>query len=524
MPGRHRSVAWLLLLCISGACSSHLNVQDRHDDAACVRDDDALELLQTHTEMHQSNLQSEWRSLLTAEWTSRVGELTKLLNGRSVLATSLLLYVMLVLPFAPTNLIVAATIFCDLSMTAIFAPLSTTVTTSFAATGVLFSAKNVMTCLLVPFAGRFIDGNEQTAMRSGLLWLMACTLGLAAVKNFWVWLVLRFLTGVSGAGIVWGGFAFLNELYADKPDDRRGALALAAAFTFVGLAIGPEIGICFAESPTTAFLLLFVVQISSYLALRFRLPPLPERRNNLCAQPGANVDMTLDLVADPDVRNPIIAQFLTFAFFAGTGTMSFQIMGNAGIDTSQQSGGVLLSMLPLVVVAMVTPRVQALVGGRTLQIVMMSAAGIAIVIASIVCATDLTLLTLTSAALIFLLGTVASSTPSMISNRSQKKYGGTGQVFVLMTLMDQLAQIVGPMVGGVICQLVGFDVMCASYSGCLLLYAIPMSLSTCWWPSDESEEEKVLPASMPAKSDACSDAGSCENEGVTNRSCGNLKS
>ncbi|CAE7343601.1 cysA [Symbiodinium pilosum] len=49
-------------------------------------------------------------------------------------------------------------------------------------------------------------------------------------------------------------------------------------------------------------------------------------------------------------------------------------------------------------------------------------------------------------------GIVDGNTPAMLADRSQEKYGGTGQVFVLSNVADQAAFILGPIVGSSVCQ------------------------------------------------------------------------
>ena len=79
---------------------------------------------------------------------------------------------------SPETLVIAA-IFLDVLMTTILTPLAPTLTPSYQKIAVLTSSKNVVTCLIAPFVGSYIDGNEAKSMQHGMLCAMICSLGLA---------------------------------------------------------------------------------------------------------------------------------------------------------------------------------------------------------------------------------------------------------------------------------------------------------------------------------------------------------
>ena len=66
----------------------------------------------------------------------------------------------LMLNVGNTDTLVSSAIFLDLFMTTILTPLAPTLTPSYQLIALLTSSKNVVTCLIAPFTGRFIDGNE----------------------------------------------------------------------------------------------------------------------------------------------------------------------------------------------------------------------------------------------------------------------------------------------------------------------------------------------------------------------------
>ena len=93
-----------------------------------------------------------------------------LVGGGIVLACFLL-----VLHLASIDTLVSAAIFLDLFMTTILTPLAPTLTSSYQLIALLTCSKNIVTCLIAPFTGQFIDGNE--AMLSYFGKQMPCLFG-----------------------------------------------------------------------------------------------------------------------------------------------------------------------------------------------------------------------------------------------------------------------------------------------------------------------------------------------------------
>ena len=74
---------------------------------------------------------------------------------------------LLVVSFASTDTLVSIAIFLDLFMTTILTPLAPTLTSSYQLIALLTSSKNIVTCLIAPFTGHFIDGHEARLSYSG---------------------------------------------------------------------------------------------------------------------------------------------------------------------------------------------------------------------------------------------------------------------------------------------------------------------------------------------------------------------
>ncbi|CAE7324032.1 cysA [Symbiodinium natans] len=423
----------------------------------------AVELLQTHI-----------------SFSSKVSEVSVQLPSPQILrlaggSVSLVCFLLL-LNLGQVDTLVSAAIFLDLFMTTILTPVAPTLTPSYQLIALLTSSKNVVTCLIAPFAGRFIDGNEAKSMQLGMLCAMLCTLGLAVVKNYWFWLAIRCISGCSTAAIVWGGFALCNQLHADEAQARTQAMSMATAGLYAGVVLGPQAGGCFVDDTRPLFIFLMAAQMCMYYMMRNRLPSL-QRPPALKETEEATVGM-LQLIMDPDVRNPIVALFLALAFIAALGSTAFEYMVRLGYDQTKQNLTWLLTSVPAILFAYLVPMLRSLLEGHTLQIVAMFLCGGSALLSfpSDYISPHTLALTLLGASVAA--GIVDGNTPAMLADRSQEKYGGTGQVFVLSNVADQAAFILGPAAGSIICQHVSFGLMCQSFGGCMLLYAFLLTVST----------------------------------------------
>ncbi|CAE7299880.1 SLC18A3 [Symbiodinium natans] len=389
-----------------------------------------------------------------------------------VVAGILLLCFLLVLKFASVDLLVGIATFLDHFMTTGLLPFAPTVTSNYQLIAVLQSSKNVVACLLVPFVGRFIDRREAKSVQLGMLCAMLCSLGFALKKNYTLWVAMRTLSGFSTAALLWGGFAYLNRVYASDPTARVKAVSTAMAGVYAGVVAGPQVAGIFDDS-RLMFLLLSGVQMSTWLTLRYRLPELSQLQEPIPkpTEPAATVDM-LELIADPEIRKPTVALFLGLALEGAVTATTWEYMTSLGYDHVKQNLTWLMVTIPGVIAVNLVPVLRSVADGQTLQILALLFGGAS---ALVYFGTHYMLLALT------LLGTSGASgflngnAAAMLADRSQEKYHGTGQVFVLSTTADQAAWIVGPLVGSSLCRYAGFEVMCHVVGACLVLYGILVS-------------------------------------------------
>mmetsp|Transcript_27103 Transcript_27103/g.55883 ORF Transcript_27103/g.55883 Transcript_27103/m.55883 type:complete len:512 (-) Transcript_27103:297-1832(-) len=427
----------------------------------------AVGFLQTHVDLSADSL----RNLSLGPWIHSAQKLS--LGGSVVLACFLL-----VLSFASTDTLLSSAIFLDLFMTTILTPLAPTLTPSYQHIALLTSSKNIVTCLIAPFTGRFIDGNEAKSMQLGMLCAVLCSLSMAVVKDYWFWLAVRCVSGCSTAAVVWGGFALCNQVHADEATARTKAMSMLTAGLYAGVILGPQAGGLFVEDSRSLFVLLSAAQTCTFIALRLRLPDLSQHQKQKQKKSERAVDM-VGLILDPDVRNPIVALFLALSFIAALGSTAFEYMIRLGYDQMRQNLTWLMSSVPAILFVYLVPALRSILEGKTLQIVAMLVAGGA---ALFFFDTNYILLALTLLGSAAGAGIVDGNTPAMLADCSQEKYGGTGQVFVLSNVADQAAFVLGPAGGSVISQHVSFPLMCQSFGGCMVLYGLYLSMFAFWRP------------------------------------------
>ena len=172
----------------------------------------AVELLQTRASRHNDSAPSgvlvdmyPTFPILTTQ-SPQTQKVFRLLGG------ILLLCFLLALKFASTEMLVSMAAFLDHFMISAVYPMAPTVTPNYELIAVLQNSRNLVACLLVPFGGKFIDGHEAKSMQLGMLCAVLCSLGFALEKDYGLWLAMRCLSGCSTAGVLWGGFALLNQV------------------------------------------------------------------------------------------------------------------------------------------------------------------------------------------------------------------------------------------------------------------------------------------------------------------------
>ena len=166
---------------------------------------------------------------------------------------------------------------------------------------------------------------------------------------------------------------------------------------------------------------------------------------------------------------------------------AWEYMTSRGYDHVKQNLTWLMATIPGIISANLVPVLRSVLGGQTLQISTLLLGGGS----TLAClGTDYIFLA------IVLIGTSCTASLSnvnaaaMLADRSQERYDGTGQVFVLSTTADQVAFIVGPCVGSSLCRYASFQVMCHVVCACLVLYA-----SLLWWPDEGSKPKQATATS-----------------------------
>ena len=182
------------------------------DSGELVDGRNAVELLQTRASRLNESAPSGFLIDMYPEFPILTRQSPEMQKAFRLVGGILLLCFLLALKFASTDVLVGMAAFLDHFMTSALYPMAPTVTPNYQLIAVLQNSKNLVTCLLVPFAGKFIDGREKKSMQLGMLCALLCSLGFALKKDYGLWLAARCLSGCSTAGILWGGFALLNQV------------------------------------------------------------------------------------------------------------------------------------------------------------------------------------------------------------------------------------------------------------------------------------------------------------------------
>jgi len=430
---------------------------------ACAAEDihcEAVELVQTKL------LVSKTSDVATTVESTRS---FKLIGGGIVLG----IFILLCVVGSPT-VIISTAIFLDLFLTTVNTPLAPTLTSSYGWIALLTASKNVVTCMIAPLAGGLIDSNESVAMQVGMFLEMLCTFCLAAVKNYWFWLAVRCISGVSTAGIVWGGFALCNQIHAKEADARRKAMAMASGGVYAGVILGPQVGGLFVEEEDTRtlFLLLLCIQLCAFLAIRFRLRLSISQPAEMQTESKVNM---MALLLDPGIRNPILALMMALGFIASLGSTAFEYMVRLGYSQMLQNFTWLMVSVPAIIFVYLVPYLRHFMAGETLQTLAMCLAGST----ALLCFTgNYFLLSMMFLGASVAAGVVDANTPALLADQSHAKYGGTGLVFVLSNVADQAAFVWGPAVGSFVCELASFPLMSQTFGLCMLFSAWLLYTST----------------------------------------------
>ncbi|CAE7484416.1 slc18a3a [Symbiodinium natans] len=397
---------------------------------------------------------------------------------------------LLVLKFASVDVLMGIATFLDHFMSMGLLPFLPSVTPNYQLIAALQSSKNVVVCLLAPFLGRFIDKREAKFVQLGMLCGMLCSLGFALKKSYAFWFAMRTLMGFSTASVLWGSFAYINRMYASDSTARVKAVSTATAGLYAGMVAGPQAAGILVDS-RLMFLVLSGLQMCLWLALRFRLPDLSQLQEPM-PKPTEPVEKVhvLELMLDPEIRFPIVALFLGVTLEAALGATTWEYMTSLGYDHLKQNLTWLMVTIPGVISVNLVPALRSLVEGHTLQIsaILLGGASALACFGSHYVLLALALLGTSGAS-----GVLNGNGAAMLADRSQEKYDGTGQVFVLSMAADQAAFIFGPYLGSSLCRYESYQVMCHVIGGCLVLSAILLS-----WRGEGSEaKQNATNAAIP---------------------------
>jgi len=382
------------------------------------------------------------------------------------------------------SLLVWEAIFLEYCISNAVIPLAPTLTQDYVLLSALTSCKYVVSVIIAPVASTLLDNKEVKAVKIGLLIGTISTLGTALVTNYYAWLGWRSVAGFSQAGVVWGGYALLNRLHTDEAP-RASAMYMAAFSIYLGCITGPQLGTAFMDEPcSNLFLALGGLQSCVLVMIVWRLPQLPEGSED--PQLAKTKFTTLDLLRDVQLKHCIGVALLTNCLWDALESIMEEHMMKLNYTDAQVSIAWALFTVPSLAVFMILPLLQGIRWwgkGQVAQIASMCIAGVASAVYGSIAGFEadyawfLVLLTLATVTTAVSDGTM----PVILSDISLKRFNKTSQVYIISNLSDQLANLLGPAAGSVLCKYLGVRSMCLAFGTCMPVYATFVCYSSRKW-------------------------------------------
>mmetsp|Transcript_36538 Transcript_36538/g.73665 ORF Transcript_36538/g.73665 Transcript_36538/m.73665 type:complete len:522 (+) Transcript_36538:95-1660(+) len=354
--------------------------------------------------------------------------------------------------------------FCDYVLMTMVIPIFPLLNKSNMLIGALFAAKAMCQIAFSPLMARFVDRHEKSMIVCGLALEALSVSVFAFTSSYGVWFFARALSGVASAAIISAGLAHLNKRYGDV-ERRAVAMGLATTGIVGGVCLGPLLGGALYEAfPSLPFALLAGLQI---LVAAYAVAALPK----LEARKAAIADRATiaDMLREADVLRPLGALVAANAAISCLeSTIARHLTYTFGLTTGQIGAMFLLVSVPSCVMSgfagplgnrfgrTVLLRVGLVVQGFFTALGPKTSSGVV------------------AASLLGLgagMGLVDGATPPLLGEVADKRFGGSGKIFVLSNVAVQMGFVLGPLAGNAVVQACGFGVSCLVNGGVLLAYS-----------------------------------------------------
>eukprot|EP00405_Crypthecodinium_cohnii_P007826 CAMPEP_0206420958 /NCGR_PEP_ID=MMETSP0324_2-20121206/1175_1 /ASSEMBLY_ACC=CAM_ASM_000836 /TAXON_ID=2866 /ORGANISM="Crypthecodinium cohnii, Strain Seligo" /LENGTH=367 /DNA_ID=CAMNT_0053884987 /DNA_START=150 /DNA_END=1253 /DNA_ORIENTATION=- len=339
-------------------------------------------------------------------------------------------------------------------------------------TGLLFATKALCQIFCSPMFAGLIDRHCKAMLLIGL-GLEVCSLIIFSTTFALLpWVLARGLSGVASAALVSSGFAELQKHFQDGAQ-RSVAMGLATTGIISGVCLGPVWGgTLFEIHRSLPFALLAGLELLMMILVAVRMPSL-----NATKVADQDVTSIKKMLACPEISKVLVALMLgNAAISCLESTTARYFMTTFGFTVGQVSLFYLLTSVPSCIASGVAGPLSNKFGGGIIMEVGLGVQGFFtllgpkdVVAMEIVC--------------FLLIGTGMGAlddgtAPAILGEVADRKFGGTGKIYLLSNVAVQSGFVVGPVLGNAVVEYSNFSCGMLVMGGLLFGYAVWIFLTT----------------------------------------------
>lgn len=373
---------------------------------------------------------------------------------------------------SPDTVLVTLMIFSDFLMQSMGIAIYYLLVKEDIAIGLLFAGKPFFQILATPFIAKVMDGREVRLLQCGLSIQIACCLVFAFTFQYATWFCLRAVSGIGASMILPCGLSHLNKVHVD-PSSRDAAVGIATGAMYLAYMIGPGLGgKAFEIHPQLPFLALAELQIAALCASAVMLG------RGVDAADGSTESVEPKLEAETPVELSMWSLFCHREVFPALFLISWSFMFLASLEAQfphfmatrfgAGPGDTGISLLPSVfggIIGLVSAGFLPMIATRQ-RILLATAIIAALTLAAAAAMPEALLAPLLACFTLFgaMQGTWDVLIPALLGDMSHTYFSGSGRVFTLFSLSEQVAFVIGPIVGSAIVTVSSIHVMHAFYA------------------------------------------------------------
>eukprot|EP00811_Abedinium_folium_P034015 NODE_6934_length_1624_cov_4.641951.p1 GENE.NODE_6934_length_1624_cov_4.641951~~NODE_6934_length_1624_cov_4.641951.p1 ORF type:complete len:394 (+),score=94.24 NODE_6934_length_1624_cov_4.641951:117-1298(+) len=375
--------------------------------------------------------------------------------------------------------------FCDYVLMTMVIPIFPTLGASDTATGVLFAAKAAVQVCSSPFVVRFVDSHGKAMILAGLAVDAASNVLFTVKASYWLWFSARAVSGIASALIMSAGPAHMRNRYTDEKEYNT-AMGYVTTGIVGGVCFGPAVGgVLFDVYWTLPFWALTAFDLAVMAVVWWLLPPLrPSDSSANAGSSNAGKVSSGTMLRDPEVFIPLGALVIANASISCVestiGRFTSQVFG---FSPSASGLFFLLVAVPSCTFSALAGRLGNSFGQKPVMFAALFIQG------SFHILPPKTLLPMDVVSCLGLgtgMGLTDGTAPALLGEVTQRKYAGTGRVFVFSNVSVQVGFILGPVIGNILYESLGYQGCCTILGSCLVLYA------PAFWRSGQPRKSEPL--------------------------------